>query len=338
MTFAGGGWISVCVYVFWIAGARCARAAEKCEDVQFVVAGFRERSGNQTTVVFRTESTTMLASLVEQCVVSPYSWVNVSQCEAERRLALSQVETLARMVSAFPRNVSFMLWYTVSAWASAAIVAVDSTVVTFDGNFSSAMTNEDVQVDTEQFKMYAGRENFTEFLRSKDAVLKRWRENCQGTVDRDKADSANVTFSYHSDTKEFECSVDKTVPVDYLLALECGKTASNQRMPKVTVGNVTRQTMSWTDPDCDASVAKCVVQSGNGWEKKVGAIVISSGSSGTAGLAAANGAGAAAAVVVVVLVLGLFLIALFRYKGRRRPISGIRGLVRERVGCARLIV
>lgn len=336
MASEGGGWISVCVCLLWISSATCTDGVKKCEAVQFIMAGFREKGVNRTTIILKTDSTTVLASLIGKSIQSPYSWINVSACEIERKLAVSQVESLSGMVSAFPLNESFALWYTVSASSAAAIMAVDSTVVTFDGNFSSAMTDVDVDVDTAEFEPYVGKTNFTEFLRSKAVVLERWRDNCKKTVERDKPENVNVTFLYSSDKKTFECFVDKMVPMDYALGLECVSSGSNQRMPRLIGGNVTRQAMSWIDPKCDVPTARCVVRSESGWEKKVDVVI--SGSFGTTGRASANEAGVAVTVVVVVLVLGLFLVALFRYKGRRRSISGVLGLVRERVGCARLIV
>lgn len=327
----------VCV-VFWYWNVTCDGTSDVCETTELVLAGYYGRGVNETTVIAKTLSTMTLTTLVGDKLISRYPWINMSDSEPERKLALSQIESLTKMAFAYPLNDSFTLFYTVSDSSSAIVLEIDSVVLTFDENLTSSMTNVDVDVDVEQFKPYVGKENFTLFLQSKEIVLKRWCNICKEVAKRDNADDANVTFLYRSDTSAFECLVDKSVPVYYALSLECDGSDMQRRIPRVSVGNMTRQAMSWKDPQCEVSTAKCVVASQNGWEKKVDVTVISTDVIGASGRAAANRVGAVVGAVVVVFVLGFVLVALFRYEGTRGPIKGIRDLVRERVGCVYLTV
>lgn len=88
------GWISACVWItlLFLSG-RCADM-KICDEDVFFLGGTYERDIGKTRIEARTDATITSAVFGEGRMVPVYPWVNVSDTEAERKLAQSVNESL----------------------------------------------------------------------------------------------------------------------------------------------------------------------------------------------------------------------------------------------------
>lgn len=322
--------VGVCL-VIRLSGVACEQKAERCKDVQVVMIGYYDRRTNSTSVGLKIGETRKLAYLDDSRLVSPYPWINMSDVEPEQTLALSLIGSLTVMASDLSGNNTLQIMYVVSKNESNITVSTDEGYVTFNATLS-CITVEGGISDTNALKKYAGKENFTTFLGSKDSVLKRWTKVCEQVKVMDVPDNLTASFEYRTSTETFVCTVNRSVPVDYQLDMQCTGANRSAWRTWMDISKRDGETVSWIDRQCNVSTAVCVVKSASGWEKRLNVTVVFDAAD-----RCAAGAGAVAAVVTIFL-LGLLLMGYVRYRTTARPVRGMLGLVRERVGCVRLIV
>lgn len=298
-----------------------------CEDGGFVVYAAYNRTSNRTSVELQTTYTLSLARLEGYELTSSYPWVNVSKMDVERVFATAQRGFISELVAKFPLNDTISVSYTFLDATFMLVITVDSSYA-----LSVSASVEATKGFNESFiKPYAGGRNVTEFLKSRSAVLSRWREICRRTLVFDVADNVSLAFLYYSDRSTFECSVRSMIPVKYYLYFTCtGTNVSVGVARTMDDGTVYGNLMIRKNPRCEVAAANCTVSSPYRWSKTLKTEVppVTEKLSGA-------GVNATVSVVAVLLVLGLLAVVYLRYRSFLGPVRETVGQLRERMGYGR---
>lgn len=307
--------------------SRVASELFSCDDEHFVLLAAYDRADNRTSIGLQTHYTAALVRLERDRLASPYSWVNVSAMEAERKFAVAQAGLLGELVSRLPHHRKISVRYTVASAIVTIVYAADSSYAVSDR--SSFVATQGLN---ETFmRSYLEGRNVSEFLTSRTAVLGRWRQICKETVKFDAPENASVAFAYYQDRFAFECSVESRVPVSYYIYLTCPGTNTSIGMAvgeddggvrgNLTVAKAAR---------CRVETANCTVSSPYKWSKTLKAEIPPE----TAEFSRA-GVDATVSVLMVFLVLGLLACVYFRYRSFTGPVRETIGLIRGRMGYGR---
>lgn len=304
--------------------SRVASGLFSCDEEHFVLFAVHDRTDNRTSVHLQTYYTAALVRLEGDRLTSPYSWVNVSVMEAERKFAVAQAELLNELTSRLPHHRKISIKYAVASAMVTIVYAADSSYAISDrSSFVAAQGLNETFM-----KPYVGGRNVSEFLTARTAVIGRWREICKSTVKLDVAENASVAFVYHQDSSTFECSVESRVPVSYYLYLMCpGTNTSIEIATGKEDGGVLGNLVLVKIPRCRVETANCTVASPYKWSKTLKAAIppVTEKVSGA-------GVNTAVSVTVLILVLGLLVFVYFRYRSSMGPVREVIGLIRGRVG------
>lgn len=316
MKFGRGDPILVCVLSFLGAVAASEASVAKCEEANFVMTSAYNRMTGHYLTDLRTDYTLNLVSLIEGELVTPYSWINVSEMEPEWRLALFQRAMVTELSSKFPGNKTISVEYRVAQVTGLITIRVDSSYAMFYMDSSSVEVT--VGIDADVVKHYVGDKNFTTFGGSQSAVLSRWHRICEDTAKMDTGEDVNVTFVYYVNGSMFECSVIAQAPMAHSVSLSC---VGHDGSPLADAGpndvGVYEQTVLWTDHQCRVATAKCIVNSQSGWRIEVEVDIVGDSRAGAAHVSDI-GTHVVVAFFFIVLVLGLLLTGWHWYKSSAR--------------------
>lgn len=290
----------------------CENAATKCEDDMLFLTCEHERHRNLTLTGLSTYSTEACATVKDDRLVPLYPWVEVSDTGPELALAQAQRRSMTALLAAFPNASSFSITYVVGNDSEYVKIAVDWQSVSFASNVSTVL---DVRgnISEDLLRPYAAQEEFLQFLRSRNAALKRWRKVCTEAYRRDVSGGVDMTFVYRPEDATLNCSIRLRVPVFYLSKLEC----TDPAVPDTVIdgdldSDLKGETLVWRNPKCNATGVRCVFQSSGSWDLKIFPIVLEDR---ILERPPANGIGIIISVVVITLVVGLGVYGLYyRYR------------------------
>lgn len=319
-----GGWITCVCLVMCLCGTRGEKRSDECDSDMVFLNGDHDGRKNSTTIWLKTYSTTAVAFIVNGSLVPSYPWMNISDAEPELILARSQLKSLRGLVKAFP-NASFIsLTYEFDDRSQLIDIWVDRDSVSFDVNASSPSTGRGGTLSMTAVKPYAGQREFDAFLRSRSAVLRRWREICREAFDRDVREGVNMTHVYYPKNATLECSVRLWIPVYYWLDFECSEIVTS--IPRVLKVHDDRrgETITWKNTPCNAAAVKCVFSSYADWKKEISPVVVVDPVVVVAERSSGNETEVIVPIVVVALALALGLLAYgyYRYRSSARSERG----------------
>ncbi|AAF99159.1 pr70.3 [rat cytomegalovirus strain Maastricht] len=295
------------------AGAAVGGAEAKCAEASFLVFSAYDRASNRSLTDLRTDYTLYLVTLMDDQLVTPYEWINVSAMEPERRLAAFQRTVLADLISRFPGNETISVEFRIADTAGLITVRVDSSYAMLYMDSSPGTVASGIEEGV--VRPYAGNESVVEFKKAQSAVLERWRQACRDAARMDTGESMNVTFLYRANVSTFECSVTTEAPMEHAISLRCVGRDGSAITDVGPSGGSYEQTAVWVDPECGIADAKCIVDSQDGWRVEVeveivGDVVVAAGA---AVRAAGVGTNVVVALFFAVLIAGLVWCG---YRGR----------------------
>lgn len=303
-------WSIVCICLMCSSVVTCMDDTEECEGFVLQLMATYEKSTNRTLIVLETDVTKELARFDNGKMMLLYPWINVSDVEPEQKIMGSLFQSLMGLRTAFPYNESIIIAYDIDNETSSAMVEIDMKEVMFNSNFSRTVRNNGGGADLNGVDSYIGRDNFTTFLLSKDAVLRRWQRVCEEVYVRDVCEDTNVTFVYYPNNGTYECSIRYSAPIDYEAEIRCAESVvSVEELSEVPCGDLKGRTITWKDVNCTVSNVRCVVTSPSGWTKTV---EIAVGDVVDVGRVSDVGVNVTVSFFVIVLVLGLLMYGYYR--------------------------